>query len=205
MIAIVDYGMGNLGSISNMLKKIGASSKVSCDAGEIADADGLILPGVGAFDNGMQNLADRGLIDILNKEVLVRKKPILGICLGMQLVTRRSEEGTLGGLGWLAAETVRFRFDGADTRLRIPHMGWNTISIVGNGPLLDSLSDDSRFYFVHSYHVKCSNQNDVLARTHHGIDFTSSFQNGNVMGVQFHPEKSRKYGMQLLKNFAEMT
>lgn len=204
MIVIVDYGMGNLGSIVNMLKKIGVPAALSADPATIEKADGLILPGVGAFDSGMQNLAQRGLLPVLNTMVLERKVPILGLCLGMQLFTRRSEEGVLPGLGWLDAETVRFRFEGADAQLKVPHMGWNIIEPCREHPLLANLGSEPRFYFVHSYHVVCADSEKVLARAHYGIDLVAMVATGNILGAQFHPEKSHKFGMTLFRNFASL-
>jgi glutamine amidotransferase len=203
MICIVDYGMGNLGSIANMLKKAGADALVSSDAAIIEEAEKLILPGVGAFDNGMKNLAERDLVSLLNAQVLQRKKPILGLCLGMQLFTKSSEEGRISGLGWIDAQTARFKFDGANSGLKVPHMGWNTLDVCQPHPLLASVDADARFYFVHSYFVLCGDNRNVMARTHYGFDFASVISQGNIMGAQFHPEKSHKFGMAFLKNFAE--
>lgn len=204
MIAIVNYGVGNLGSIANMLKKVGLPSTIASDETSIARAEKLILPGVGAFDNGMQNLRARGLVEILNQQVIEKRKPILGLCLGMQLLTLGSEEGSESGLGWLDAITVRFTFDGASAApLKVPHMGWNYILPKRADPLFADLPDEPRFYFVHSYHLVCSNVNDVLASAKYGYDFPAMVQRGNIYGAQFHPEKSHKYGMALLKNFAE--
>jgi glutamine amidotransferase len=201
MITIVDYGMGNLGSIRNMLKKIGCESQVTADVSLIEAADKLLLPGVGAFDAGMDNLTRSGLIPLLNHRVIDDHVPVLGICLGMQLMAQRSEEGDRTGLGWIDAEVVRFR--PGDTSLKVPHMGWNLVRRVRGGALTDDLPEESRFYFVHSYLVRCRNADDVLLSTHYGVDFHSAFQRGNVWGVQFHPEKSHRFGMQLLRNFAE--
>ena len=203
MIVVIDYGMGNLGSIANMLKKVGAEAVVSSEAAVIERAAKLILPGVGAFDHGMKNLAERGLIPLLNAKVLRDKTPILGLCLGMQLFTQRSEEGELPGLGWLEAETVRFKFDQVHVHLKIPHMGWNTLQVCQPHPIFADMEADMRFYFVHSYHVVCADARTVLAQTHHGYDFASAVAKENIVGVQFHPEKSHKFGMKLLRNFAE--
>jgi glutamine amidotransferase len=205
VIVIIDYGMGNLGSILNMLKKVGAQAKVSADVEEIEKADKLILPGVGAFDSGMQRLAELGLIDVLNEKVLRRKTPTLGVCLGMQLLMKRSAEGALPGLGWIDGETIRFQFDPRQTRLKIPHMGWNTAAVQRDGVLFKQMEPGARFYFVHSFHVVCHDPQDVVALTHYGYDFASAVQRGNVMGVQFHPEKSHKFGMKIYKNFVELT
>jgi glutamine amidotransferase len=203
MITIVDYGMGNLGSIANVLKKVHAKAAVSSEAAAIERADKLILPGVGAFDTGMKNLTERGLIPLLNAKVLQEKTPILGLCLGMQLLARRSEEGQLPGLGWLDAETVRFKFDGTHDHLKIPHMGWNTLQVCQPHPIFADMDAESRFYFVHSYHVVCADPRTVLAKTHYGYEFVSAVARDNIVGLQFHPEKSHKFGMKLLKNFAE--
>ena len=205
MIAIVDYGMGNLGSIHNMLNRLGAPSVITSDPCKIVSADKLILPGVGAFDQAMESLDRSGLLPVLNESVLDRKVPILGICLGMQLFSLRSEEGRLAGLGWIDAETVRFAFDRESVGLKVPHMGWNTIEVRLPGPLLDDRFEDSRFYFVHSYHVRCADEANVLATSRYGISFHAAVTKGNIIGTQFHPEKSHKFGLRLLKNFAELS
>jgi len=204
MIVIVDYGMGNLGSMANMLKKIGQPAIATSDLAIIANSSKLILPGVGAFDGGMKNLEERKLLPLLRKRVLEDKVPILGVCLGMQLLGNKSEEGTLPGLGWLSSETIRFKFGNANAKLKIPHMGWNQLTVCKLHPLFTDLETVNRFYFVHSYHVVCANPDNVLATTSYGVDFTSAIVKDNIMGVQFHPEKSHKFGMRLLKNFAEL-
>jgi len=204
MIVIIDYDMGNVGSILNMLKKIGATSKISYKTEDIMRADKLILPGVGAFDQGMTNLVERGLVELLNKRVLDDKCPILGICLGMQLLTKRSEEGQLAGLGWIRAETKRFKFDSNDNNLKIPHMGWNEVKPVRDTPLFSGYDKLPRFYFVHSYHVCCEHSEDIIGTSFYGYEFTAAVKNANIMGTQFHPEKSHKYGMRLLQNFSSM-
>jgi len=200
MIVIVNYGLGNLGSIKNMLKKIGFNSLITSDLKKIEEANKLILPGVGAFDNGIENLRKFKLIPVLNKVVLEKKIPILGICLGMQLMTEKSEEGKLPGLGWIKAETNKFNFP--NKNLKIPHMGWNKVKIIKQSPLTDSLKGENRFYFVHSYYVSCKNFSDILMQTDYGFPFCSAFTSKNIYGVQFHPEKSHQYGMRLLENFA---
>lgn len=203
MIVIIDYGLGNLGSIVNMLKKIGAPVTLSSDASVIEKADKLILPGVGAFDHGMRNLTALRLVPVLHRKVIEEKTPILGLCLGMQLFTRSSEEGRLPGLGWLDAATVRFRFDQTQAKLRVPHMGWNFIKICQAHPIFEGLYEEARFYFVHSFHVLCHDEQDVLAKTEYGYAFPSVIGRENIVGTQFHPEKSHKFGMKLLKNFVE--
>lgn len=203
MIVIIDYKMGNLGSIFNMLKKIGVSSKVSSDAGDILSASKLILPGVGAFDNGMTNLREAGLLSVLNEKVLVQKTPVLGICLGMQVLTKSSEEGSLPGLGWVDGYTARFRFGTEQAHLKVPHMGWNTVEFSKNSIFSQGYEEVPRFYFVHSYHVICNQENDVAGRTFYGYEFASAVQKDNIYGVQFHPEKSHKFGMRLLRNWVK--
>lgn len=204
MIVIVDYGMGNLGSIANMLKKIGAKDvKISSNAADVEQANKLILPGVGAFDTGMQQLRETGLIGVLNDKVLEAHTPTLGVCLGMQLMTKVSEEGELPGLGWIDAETIRFRFDSRLTGLKVPHMGWNTVSIQREGVLFKAIYPDARFYFVHSFHIVTHNPEDILATTEYGYPFVSAIQCNHIMATQFHPEKSHKFGMKIYKNFVE--
>ena len=202
MIGIVDYGMGNLGSIRNMLKRIGIQSELISRPEQVLAAHKLILPGVGAFDAGMRNLEDSQLISPLNEAVLgARRVPVLGICLGMQLMTRSSEEGSLPGLGWMDARAVKF--EPTPDALKVPHMGWSDVLTLRDEPLVRRLPPEPRFYFVHSYYVRCSAAEDALLTTRYGIEFHSAFARGNIWGVQFHPEKSHKFGMQLLKNFAE--
>jgi len=202
MITIIDYKTGNLGSIQNILKKIGEDSVITSDKDEIDQASKLILPGVGTFDTGMKNLRALDLIDVLNKKVLVEKTPVLGICLGMQLLSSGSEEGSLSGLGWIDALTFRFQFK--DTmEYKIPHMGWNFIKPMKNSRLFDNMYPDARFYFVHSYFIRANDKDDILASTDYEIEFTSAVEKGNILGVQFHPEKSHKFGMKLLKNFVD--
>ena len=199
-VTVIDYGMGNIGSILNMLKKIGAVAVSSDDPGDIGRAERLILPGVGSFDSGMEELAKRGLIEALNKAVLLRRVPFLGICLGMQLLSRSSEEGKLPGLGWIDSDTVRLPSETQQGRLRIPHMGWNSVTLQQEDRLFEDLPE-ARFYFVHSYHVVCHKPEDVVATTSYGAPFVSVLRNGNIAGTQFHPEKSHRYGMTLLRNF----
>lgn len=202
MIVVIDYKMGNIGSIVNMLKKIDAEGIVSSDPDEIKRADKLILPGVGSFDEGIKNLKDSGLVSIIEDKVIGEKTPILGICLGMQLFAKRSEEGVLDGLGWIDAEVKRFNF--RNDELKIPHMGWNTVTILKQDDLLRNMLENSRFYFVHSYYFVCNDNNDALLATDYGQNFISAVRKNNIIGVQFHLEKSHKFGMNLLKNFNEL-
>lgn len=204
MITIIDYGMGNLGSVKNMFKKIGESAIISSDKEEIKNASKILLPGVGAFDNAMKNLYDLGLLEIIKEKVLIEKIPILGICLGMQLLTKGSEEGNLNGFGFVDAYAKKFNFSSLDETLPIPHMGWNKVYLQKESNLLHEGEErENRFYFVHSYAVSCENSKDVLTTTHYGYDFVSSFERDNIIGCQFHPEKSHKFGMKLFKNFVE--
>lgn len=202
MIVIVDYGMGNIGSILNMLKKVGAAVTVSADPAIIAAANKLILPGVGAFDSAMHNLKKLDLIGILSEQVLVKKTPVLGICLGMQLFARGSEEGNEPGLGWLNAEIKKFNFSDSELKLKVPFMGWNVVKPLQSGTLFSDESEQ-RFYFVHSYHWVNNSQNLMLAKTNYGYDYAAAVQSNNIYGVQFHPEKSHRFGLQLLKSFVE--
>jgi glutamine amidotransferase len=151
----------------------------------------------------MKNLHDSGILPVLEKKVMQYKTPVLGICLGMQLFSKKSEEGTRDGLGWIDAQTVIFRFEDSTIRLKIPHMGWNHIKPAKPNPIFDEMDESSRFYFVHSYHVVCNKPEDILATTVYGYEFVSAVNRGNIYGVQFHPEKSHKFGMKLLKNFVE--
>lgn len=203
MIVIVNYGIGNLASVLNMFKKIGVKDVVVSNNKEvIANATKLLLPGVGAFDAGMTNLENSELIPILNKKVLEEKIPILGICLGMQLLTKRSEEGIKQGLGWIDAETIKFNLD-TSLKLKVPHMGWNYIKVTKENPLINS-NEKNRFYFVHSYYVKCFDENQSISTSNFGIDFTCMVNKNNIYGAQFHPEKSLKFGMNLLENFSKL-
>ncbi len=201
MIVVIDCGLGNVGSITNMLKHIGLEAKASADPVDLAAADRLILPGVGAFDTGMERLAQTGILPLLERRVRVERTPLLGICLGMQLLTRSSQEGVRPGLGWVPADTVRFAPPASAARLRLPHMGWNDVRPARPTDLFMPIEDEIRFYFVHSFHAVCDREADVLATAHYGYDFTAAFQHGNIVGVQFHPEKSHRHGQHLLKAF----
>lgn len=203
MITIVDYRVGNLGSIQNMLKKVGAISRIATRPDEVASATKLILPGVGAFDAGMRNLRELGLLGPLDHAIKERRVPTLGICLGMQLMTLGSEEGSEPGLGWVPARTIRFTRGGAD-KLKVPHMGWNSVSPRKGSSLLGELPAEPRFYFVHSYYVRCDDPAHSLLRATYGdTEFDAGFECENVLGVQFHPEKSHRFGMALLRSFSE--
>lgn len=202
MIAIVDYGLGNLGSIWNMLKVIGEKAVITADRNAIRNADKLILPGVGAFDAGMVRLREKELIPELKEHCLVKKKPILGICLGMQLLGRKSEEGELGGLDLIPFDNIKFRF-GSNSKLKIPHMGWDIVSFHRDDPLMDGCIGTQRYYFVHSYHAKCDYSENILMTCDYGYEFAAAVVKDNIYGVQFHPEKSHDFGMRLLENFVK--
>ena len=200
-IVIVDYGMGNLGSIENMLKFIGKESIITSDKSIIKKSSKIILPGVGHFERAMNNLRDLSLIDLLKFKALDEKVPFLGICLGMQLMCNFSEEGNCKGLGIINADVVKFRID--NKKNKIPHMGWNTVDFTNSNLITKKLNNESRFYFVHSFHVNNINENNILFKTNYEIDFASGITNNyNIFGVQFHPEKSHKFGVQLFNNFA---
>tara|TARA_B100000686_G_scaffold236515_1_gene244472 strand:+ start:340 stop:945 length:606 start_codon:yes stop_codon:yes gene_type:complete len=201
MITIVDYGIGNLGSIKNMFNRIGVPAIIAGDLHIIGKAEKLVLPGVGDFDNAIQRINNSGLREILDRKVLRDRNPTLGICLGMQLLTQSSEEGTLPGLGWIKAVTSRFP---KIADLKVPHMGWNRVSKVRESPISENLPDETRFYFLHSYCVHVQNHEDSVLKTNYGVSFDSAIQRGNIFGAQFHPEKSHRFGMQFLTNFANL-
>lgn len=197
-MSLIDYGLGNLGSVANMLKRAGAEARLVSAPDEILSSERVLLPGVGAFDAGMARLRDQGLVEPL-KEFAASGRPLFGICLGMQLLLDGSDEGEDAGLGLIPGHSSRFS---ESDRLPVPHMGWNTVDLTRADPLVDGLPEDSRFYFVHSYRVMPDRQEDELAHTDYGGKFVSMIRNGNVMGAQFHPEKSHAFGMAILRNFA---
>ena len=201
MVCIIDYKCGNSGSIMNMLSRLGEEAVLSNDPSIISDADKLILPGVGNFDYGMRNLNEAGLISLLQESVFEKRKPILGICLGAQIMTKSSEEGTLPGLGWFDAEVKKFHFAVENPVQRIPHMGWNQANVVRENKLVNTSAETSKFYFVHSYYIETNKSEDIILKTMYGFEFVSGLQNNNLYAVQFHPEKSHKYGLELFKNF----
>lgn len=201
MIIVLDYGVGNLSSVSNMLRKAGGDVRISRDPGEVLAAEKLLLPGVGHFDYGMKMLNSSGLRDAIDRYALELKRPVLGICLGSQILGKGSEEGNALGLGWV--DMVCHRLE-AMPGIRIPHMGWNQIVHRKSSPLLCKNSADSRFYFVHSYRMQCADPTDVLATATHGIEFTCAIQRENIFGTQFHPEKSLRHGLALMKAFVEL-
>lgn len=204
MITILDYGSGNVSSVLNMLKKIGTSAIISSRQEDILNAEKLIIPGVGAFDEGVRQLHALNLVNPLNEVAHKKKIPILGICVGMQLFAETSEEGNLPGLGWLKAKIVHFKFPASFSQFKIPHIGWNHIVPTTKSSIFENFAEDMRFYFVHSYHIECADPKHIAAKSFYGYEFPCAVQSNNIFGVQFHPEKSHKYGMKLLKNFTEL-
>ena len=196
--------MGNLGSVKNMFKRIGCQTEITSDTNVIAKAQKILLPGVGAFGNAMSLIDEKGLREVLNQKALIEKVPTLGICLGMQLLTRSSEESpNAKGLGWIAADTRRFVFPTA-SNLKIPHMGWNEVQFPKTSHFTEGNIETPRYYFVHSYHVVLDNPSDAIMIAHYGYDFVAGVQHDNIYGAQFHPEKSHKFGMKLFENFAKL-
>jgi len=203
IITIVDYGMGNLNSVKRKLARIGIDALVSNLPSDISKADKLILPGVGHFQKAVENLKELRLWEALNEAVLIKKVPILGICLGMQLMAKHSEEGDCDGFGWFDAEVVRFKVEDFLTH-KIPHTGWNQIKKAKESLLMNDVPDLSEYYFVHSYHIKCNNQSDILNETEYEYKFTSAIEKEKIFGVQYHPEKSHDAGDLLFRNFINL-
>ena len=201
MITIVDYGVGNIAALLNMYEYLGHEAEASADARNIAAADKLVLPGVGAFDKAMLTLRQRGLAAPLNEAVIERRVPVLGVCLGMQLLARRSDEGAEPGLGWIAAD-VRRIVAPAGSGLKVPHIGWAETRAPRTSELFSAAGQPERFYFVHGYHMVCDDARDVAAVIDYGSPMCCAVSHGNVHGVQFHPEKSHRFGMRLLESFA---
>lgn len=205
MITIIDYGMGNLGSIKNMFKYIGVDAIIESDVDKIKNASKILLPGVGSFDTAMKKINESDLKEVLNEKALKEQVPVLGICLGMQLLTNSSEEGVLEGLGWIDEKIISFK-DRIDKKYRVPHMGWNIVNKSNDSILTHGFEefDETRFYFVHSYFVKVQDEKNSILKTSYGIEFDSAIAKDNIMGVQFHPEKSHKFGMRIFENFARI-
>jgi glutamine amidotransferase len=203
-IVIVDYNMGNLRSVQKAFEKAGCRAVITNEHDIIRGADKIVLPGVGAFKDGMKHLKELGLVEILNEEIIKNKKPFLGVCLGMQLIAKKSHEnGLTDGLGWVNAEVVKFDFSDYDKKLKIPHVGWNNVNYKNNNLLFDDVANKSDFYFVHSYYFK-TNEDIVTSTTDYGFDFVSSVNKNNIYAFQFHPEKSQIVGLKLIENFVNL-
>lgn len=201
-VAIVDCGIGNIRSVQRMFQAIGTDAVVVSIPDEAASCKRLVLPGVGAFDAGMKAIHERGWFEVLNELAFGRRVPLLAICLGMQLLCRRSDEGVLPGLGWIAADVLAFRRE--QRSIKIPHMGWSVVRPMQDNPLIPTGLDEQRFYHVHKYHAICDSDESVLGVAHYGYDFATVIRRDNIYGVQFHPEKSHKFGMNLLRRFTEI-
>lgn len=205
MIQIINYGVGNISSIKSMFQKAGFTQvEISSDKINLQKAKKIILPGVGHFDSGMRKLRESGLFDLLNEKIKSEKTPVLGICLGAQMLTKGSEEGSEEGLGWIDAYCEKFDVSKMEKPLPVPNMGWAEVEIKKDSALIKDLPDEPRFYFTHSYHIVCADPSDSLMTADYGYEFTAAVEKENIFGTQFHPEKSHKFGMKLLDNFARM-
>lgn len=206
MVGIIDYGVGNISAFRNIYKQLNIPVKIVSKEADLTDVEKIVLPGVGHFDYAMTRFKDSGMVEKINQMVVHEKMPVIGICVGMQMMAKRSDEGVLPGLGWIDAEVKKFdsSLKVGRTTLPLPHMGWNDIRPERTTPILIGLENEAHFYFLHSYYFVCNDENDKIASTNYGTDFTCAANHNNVYGVQFHPEKSHKYGIQLLKNFADL-
>jgi glutamine amidotransferase len=202
-VTIVDYGTGNLNSVRRCLERLATEVRIASSASDVAEAEKIILPGVGHFDRAMETLGSTGMLEALNESVLTNGTTVLGICLGMELMGKRSEEGTSAGLGWLNAEAVRLKIP-RTSRYKVPHMGWNAVRVRKASRLMSGLDDGAEFYFAHSYYLEVRDAGDLLCSTEYEVSFASAVEKENIFGVQFHPEKSHDAGMRLLKNFVEL-
>jgi glutamine amidotransferase len=204
MITIVNYGLGNISAFANAYERLNIPVVIAATADDLQRANKIILPGVGAFDHAMSKLNGSDMRAALEEQVLVHRIPVLGICVGMQMLAKSSDEGILPGLGWIDGTVRRFDVTKLKSKTQLPHMGWNTIQPVNRPRLLAHIDNDSRFYFLHSYYFHCFDSSDMIATSTYGIPFCSAVEHMNIYGVQFHPEKSHQWGIQLLKNFAKM-
>lgn len=204
MITLIDYGVGNIFAFQNVYKGLDIPTKIAKKAADLNDVEKLILPGVGSFDYAMNQLNNSGMRDRLDELVLVKKVPVIGICVGMQMMGNRSDEGKLDGLKWIDAEILKFNECVIKQRTKLPHMGWNDVSPIKDHSLFRGLEKEAIFYFLHSFYFKCNNSNDSIAISEYGISFSSAVNHNNIYGIQFHPEKSHQYGEKLLHNFAKL-
>lgn len=204
MIGIIDYGVGNIKAFMNVYERLAVQAKIINSIDEFSGVTKIILPGVGAFDHAMKQLNESGLRNELEKFVIDLKTPVLGICVGMQMLAKSSEEGILPGLGWIDGVVKKFDVSSIPYKTRLPHMGWNSINSKYPNPLLNGINSESRFYFLHSFYFECLNEKDILTSTNYGIEFNSSINNNHIFGVQFHPEKSHQNGINLLMNFSQL-
>lgn len=204
MITLIDYGVGNIFAFQNVFKRLSIPTKIATTAYDLVNAEKLILPGVGAFDFAMEQLNASGMREILDELVLKKKIPVIGICVGMQMMGNSSEEGTAEGLKWIDADVKKFDESLIQQRTKLPHMGWNDVSPLNGHPLFDGLEHDSIFYFLHSFYFNCKNKENIIAVSDYGISFASAVNSNNVYGIQFHPEKSHQNGEKLLNNFAQL-
>lgn len=202
MVCIVDFSMGNLRSVQKAFERIKIPAIISSNSEEILSSNKIVLPGVGNFEKGIYNLKFSGLFETLNEAVIVKGIPILGICLGMQLMTEHSEEGNIQGFGWIKAKTIKLYTE--KSMLKIPHMGWNNLFMKNKSELFSNITSEDLFYFAHSYFVKCEDPKNILTETNYGFNFVSSFNKNNIYGCQFHPEKSHDIGLKVIKNFTEL-
>lgn len=204
MITIIDYGSGNIRAIANIYEKLNISYLIAKNPDDVIGAKKIFLPGVGAFDETISKLDEIGFRSVLDKEVLENKVPILGICVGMQILAEASEEGSLKGLGYIKGHVKKLDASKLDAKPKLPHLGWNSIEIKRNSPLFNNIDPQKGFYFLHTYYFECSNNNDILSTTHYGNSFSSAINDNNIFGFQFHPEKSHSNGINLLHNFAKL-
>jgi len=204
MITIIDYGVGNIFAFQNVYKRLDIPTKIAKTSQDLADAEKLILPGVGSFDYAMNQLNDSGMREKLDELVLEKKVPVIGICVGMQMMGNRSDEGKLEGLKWIDSEILKFDESLIQQRTKLPHMGWNDVTPVNNHPLFIGLEKEAIFYFLHTFYFKCKNETESIAISNYGISFSSAVNRDNIYGIQFHPEKSHQYGEKLLNNFANL-
>lgn len=204
MIAIIDYGLGNVMAFANIYKNLDIPFKITKNKADLKDISKIILPGVGAFDHAMESLQNSGMREVIDELVLEKKVPVIGICVGMQMLAQSSDEGALSGLGWINAKVKKFDSSTLDKNSPLPHMGWNSINIAHENALLEHIDNEARFYFLHSYYFECHDKNDSVATAFYGDDFTCIVNKENIYGVQFHPEKSHHNGIQLLKIFGRL-